>query len=78
MDKKSTKVLESLLIVLLVSTKCSCQTTVNLLGATIQYTYGASSTSFIITFPLASGLSSTNAWFGLGFNNAGQMVKNLI
>lgn len=40
----------------------------------IAYTYGSSSTQFVITSPLGNGISVTNAWLGIGFNSQTKMV----
>ena len=40
----------------------------------IAYTYGSTSTQFIITSPLGNGISVTNAWLGIGFNSQTKMV----
>ena len=57
---------------------CNCQSPINLLGASISYTYGASSTQFIVTFPLTSGITQQNVWLGIGFNSAPAMVNIII
>ena len=48
---------------------------INLLGASISYKYGTSSTEFIVTFPLPSDITQLNVWLGIGFNSAPAMVN---
>ena len=60
------------------SSSSTSESGINLLGASVSYTYGASSTDFIVTFPLPSDITQQNVWLGIGFNSQAAMVNIII
>ena len=46
-------------------------------NAYITWKNRGSQTDFTVTSPLANGISTTNAWLGVGLNSRRNMVNNL-
>ena len=77
MKEKIRKIFSSFLFSFLIC-QSNCQSPISLLGASISYIYGTTSTQFTVTFPLPSGITQQNVWLGIGFNSQAAMVICLI
>lgn len=53
----------------------NCQQTLTVGTFSISYTNTGSKTDFVVTAPLSDGITTSNAWIGVGFNTRGAMVR---